>query len=99
MQFMPGTWKAYGLDASGDGKADPYDPKDAIFSAANYLRASGATSNLAGAVYAYNHSQRYVQTVLQLAEAYANGTSDVPAGVDTIARDPGQTAFSPVALW
>lgn len=33
-QFMPPTWKQYGLDANDDGVADSYDPIDAIHSAA-----------------------------------------------------------------
>ncbi len=33
MQFLPSTWRRWGVDASGDGIADPYDPQDAIFSA------------------------------------------------------------------
>jgi membrane-bound lytic murein transglycosylase B len=41
MQFMPATWKAYGVDANGDGKKDPYNPVDAIFAAARYLKAAG----------------------------------------------------------
>jgi len=35
-QFMPGTWRTHGLDASGDGRADPFDAHDAIASAAAY---------------------------------------------------------------
>lgn len=35
-QFIPGTWAAHGLDANGDGKADIWDPEDAIPSAAAY---------------------------------------------------------------
>ena len=42
MQFMPATWKAYGVDANNDGRKDPYNPVDAICGAANYLEASGA---------------------------------------------------------
>ena len=42
MQFLPSTWRRWGVDASGDGVADPYDPQDAIFSAARYLDAAGA---------------------------------------------------------
>ena len=42
MQFMPATWKAYGVDANGDGRKDPYNPVDAIFAAARYLKAAGA---------------------------------------------------------
>jgi len=33
---MPGTWRTHGLDANGDGQADPFDPHDAIASAAAY---------------------------------------------------------------
>ncbi|MDK1476228.1 bifunctional lytic transglycosylase/C40 family peptidase [Streptomyces sp. 549] len=35
-QFIPGTWAAHGMDANGDGKADVWDPEDAIPSAASY---------------------------------------------------------------
>jgi hypothetical protein len=64
MQFMPPTWKQWGIDANGDGIADPYNPVDAIFSAARYLQAAGASQNLAGAIFAYNHADWYVQSVL-----------------------------------
>ena len=46
MQFLPSTWKEWGVDANGDGVADPYNPVDAIFTAARYLHAAGASSNL-----------------------------------------------------
>ena len=42
MQFMPATWKMYGTDANRDGERDPYNPVDAIFAAAKYLKAAGA---------------------------------------------------------
>jgi hypothetical protein len=64
MQFMPETWKKYGLDATGSGYADPYNPVDAIFAAARYLHAAGASRNLSGAIFAYNHADWYVQSVL-----------------------------------
>jgi len=70
MQFMPATWAYYGVDASGDGVADPNNPHDAIASAARYLAASGASSNLAHAIYAYNHAWWYVDEVLALARSY-----------------------------
>jgi cell wall-associated NlpC family hydrolase len=35
-QFMPTTWAVWGIDADGDGHADPFDPTDAIASAARY---------------------------------------------------------------
>jgi hypothetical protein len=64
MQFMPATWLQYGVDALNAGYADPYNPVDAIFAAARYLRAAGAASNLQAAILAYNHSQEYVNSVL-----------------------------------
>ena len=41
MQFMPSTWLRWGADSNGDGIADPWNPKDAVFSAARYLAAAG----------------------------------------------------------
>ena len=41
MQFLPAEWAQYGVDANGDGVRDPYNPADAIFAAARYLRAAG----------------------------------------------------------
>lgn len=35
-QFMPGTWASHGMDGDGDGRADPRNPIDAIWSAARY---------------------------------------------------------------
>jgi hypothetical protein len=64
MQFMPATWRQYGTDANGDGKKDPYNPVDAIFAAARYLKAAGAERDLAKAVFAYNHADWYVDSVL-----------------------------------
>ena len=64
MQFLPSTWKVWGVDANGDGVADPYNPVDAIFTAARYLHAAGASTNLSQAIFAYNHANWYVQSVL-----------------------------------
>src|SRR3954447_5272833 len=64
MQFMPSTWDLYGVDANGDKIRDPYNPADAIFAAARYLRAAGGDTNLRQAIFAYNHADWYVQSVL-----------------------------------
>ncbi|MGW0803797.1 lytic murein transglycosylase [Nonomuraea sp. NPDC002799] len=58
MQFMPATWKAYGLGG------DIQDPKDAVMAAANYLRATGAPRDYQRALHAYNPSQAYVDAIL-----------------------------------
>jgi murein DD-endopeptidase MepM/ murein hydrolase activator NlpD len=73
MQFMPGTWSRWGIDANGDGVADPWNAADAIYSAARYLAAAGGTTDLARAIFAYNHAGWYVNEVLSLASLYANG--------------------------
>jgi hypothetical protein len=71
MQFLPSTWRSYGVDANHDGRANPYDPEDAICAAANYLRASGGQEDLARAIFAYNHADWYVDLVLAYAREYA----------------------------
>ncbi len=52
------------MDATGSGYADPYNPVDAIFAAARYLHAAGASRDLSKAIFAYNHASWYVQSVL-----------------------------------
>jgi membrane-bound lytic murein transglycosylase B len=64
MQFMPATWMQYGVDALSAGYADPYNPVDAVFAAARYLRAAGVHGDLRGAILAYNHSGAYADSVL-----------------------------------
>ncbi len=64
MQFMPSTWLQYGVDALDANYADPYNPVDAIFAAARYLRAAGAAKDLRTAILAYNHSGEYADSVL-----------------------------------
>jgi Transglycosylase SLT domain len=61
MQFLPGTWRRYGLGG------DVHDPRDAILGAANLLRASGAPRDLRRALYAYNPSSLYVDAVVAYA--------------------------------
>ncbi len=73
MQFMPSTWARWGVDANGDGVADPDNPTDAIFSAARYLAGCGGQFDIARAVYCYNHSSSYVSEVLRLAAVYGRG--------------------------
>lgn len=70
MQFLPATFVRYAKDGNGDGKADIWNPADAIFTAARYLCANGAGNGDAGlqaALWNYNHADWYVQLVLALA--------------------------------
>jgi hypothetical protein len=64
MQFLPSTWGQYGVDVNNDGFEDPYNPADAIFGAARYLKDAGGDTDIRTAIFAYNHSQAYVNSVL-----------------------------------
>ena len=81
MQFMPDTWARWGTDADGDGVADPWNPTDAVYSAARYLAATGGQSDIAGAVFSYNHAQWYVDEVLQLAQQFDGGGAPFAAAL------------------
>lgn len=68
MQFLPVEWKAWGVDAGSSGYMNPYNPADAIFAAARYLSAAGGAAHIRAAIYAYNHSQAYVESVMLRAQ-------------------------------
>ena len=57
MQFLPSTWRRYGLGG------DVHDPHDAILGAANYLRAAGVRRDRRSALHAYNPSSAYVDAI------------------------------------
>ena len=69
MQFMPATWASYG---TGDINND----HDSILAAARYLKAAGAPGNMQKALFAYNHSQAYVNALV----LYAQVMKADPAG-------------------
>jgi murein DD-endopeptidase MepM/ murein hydrolase activator NlpD len=98
MQFLPTSWASYGVDANGDGFKDPYNPADAIFAAARYLRAAGAATDLRGAVLSYNHSQAYVESVMLRAKLLGGTPSELLGAITglTEARFPvhAQSHFS-----
>jgi cell wall-associated NlpC family hydrolase len=81
MQFEPATFAQYAVDGDHDAQVSPYDPADAIYSAAAMLCANGAASGTAAGirqtVFAYNHSQAYVNDVLGWAARY---TIPAPSG-------------------
>lgn len=54
MQFEPATWRRYGVDGDRDGRADAFDPADAIPAAARYLCALHVTADPTDALVAYN---------------------------------------------
>lgn len=102
MQFEPGTWAQYAVaaDPAKPGAApDPYDAWDAIFTAANYLQASGAPADWSQAIFAYNNAGWYVSEVEQLAQRYAQTANPIASTAIPVslasAPDPG--AACPVA--
>jgi hypothetical protein len=90
MQFLPAEWAQYGVDANGDGFKDPYNPADAIFTAARYLKAAGGDTDIRGAVFSYNHSQAYVESVMLRAQLLGGTPSELLGAVTglTEARFP-----------
>ena len=86
MQFMPATWKAYGTDANGDSKRDPYNPVDAIFSAARYIKAAGGDKNIREGLFAYNRADWYVESVLLRAKVIGGMPSDLVGGLTELTQ-------------
>ena len=66
MQFVPATWRVYGLGG------DVHNAHDAILGAANYLGASGASHDERRALLHYNHSTLYADAVLHYAHRMAH---------------------------
>jgi hypothetical protein len=77
MQFMPASWKAYGVDANKDGSKDPFNPVDAIFAAARYLKAANYENDVRGAIFAYNHADWYVDSVMLRARLISGVPADL----------------------
>lgn len=77
MQFIPGTWKLYGVDANNDREISPDNIDDAALSAAGYLCWSGKDlsepQGWMNALRAYNLSDQYARTVRDWATAYGEG--------------------------
>ncbi len=70
MQFIPSTWRHYGVDGNGDGIADITNVNDAIYAAANYLAASGGAMNgYKTALWSYNPSSSYFFKVMDIARS------------------------------
>jgi hypothetical protein len=81
MQFLAGTWATYGVAPAG-GTPDRWNPADAIFGAANYLKASGAPGDYRKAIFAYNHAEWYVDEVESWAARY-RGSPTLPTSTTT----------------
>jgi len=93
MQFLPSSWRAYGVDANNDGRKDPYNPLDAVCAAGRYLKAAGAEDDLRTAIFAYNHADWYVDEVLLVARQYGK----LPDGIVGSLTGLTEGAHFPVA--
>lgn len=112
MQFMPATWKTYGVDG------DVCNPHDAIFAAARYLKANGAPGDWHEAILAYNHAEWYYNKVSDQRREYAaaalaasttgrgGGIGDLVAEADRMVSlgqpytwGGGHLAFDPNGPW
>jgi cell wall-associated NlpC family hydrolase len=96
MQFLPGTWAAFGVDGNHDGVADVYNPTDAIFGAARYLCSNGAAQpgTVRESLWAYNHSTTYANTVLAVANGY--GSSAQPTLAEPVSATGSAAALTAV---
>jgi len=84
-QFLPSSYRRFGADGDADGRVNLYDMDDAAASCARYFAAHGWRPGLSATerrqvVWAYNHSEAYVDTVLTLAARLGN-TDDNPPQV------------------
>lgn len=77
MQFIPSTWSIVGVDGDSDGKRDPQDIDDAALATAVYLCSGNddlsTEQGQRASVYRYNHSNDYVDLVLEIMQAYMDG--------------------------
>lgn len=103
-QFIPGTWRGYASDGNGDGKSDPNNIFDAALATGRYLCSGGFDlgnpDQLRGAIYRYNNSDTYVNTVVLWADAYRSGImqipdSTIPIGAPNAASGPPPPSIPP----
>ncbi|MBP2328692.1 hypothetical protein JOF56_009077 [Kibdelosporangium banguiense] len=96
MQLLPSTWAQYASDASGYGTRSPHNFYDAALAAGKFLCSGGLDMNnpqqRAIAVFRYNHSESYVQTVLIWADAYEHNIVEIPSGTGAMERPPRNVA-------
>ena len=75
MQFIPGSWRNWVIDASGDGVADPHNIDDSALAAANYLCRAMPTladeGSWRAAISAYNAPDSYLDAVATASKEYA----------------------------
>ncbi|SDW28786.1 Transglycosylase SLT domain-containing protein [Marinococcus luteus] len=80
----------YGVDADGDGRADPYALEDAVYSAANFLASNGAAGGeVRPAIYQYNQADWYVDDILNYYNTYDEEVELVSLEENHLAEEGG----------
>ncbi|MYS86958.1 lytic transglycosylase domain-containing protein [Embleya scabrispora] len=102
MQFIPSTWKSWGMDGNRDGQINPQNIFDATLTAGRYLCAGNRDlstgAGLNAAILSYNHSNEYVRNVMSWMTYYATGARSVPDARQPSAKQtptPKQTTAKP----
>lgn len=95
MQFIPSSWRVYGV-------GDPNNIYDATLAAGRYLCAGGADLSdpvqQAVALYRYNHSAKYVSTVLWWATGYLTGVFPTPSELGPVPEATDINGVRPVLV-
>ena len=77
-QFMPSSVLRFGVDGDNDGDVDLFSVPDAVYSVGAYLHGHGWKGDMRSldkkreVLFAYNHSQQYVNSILKVAEQMAD---------------------------
>jgi hypothetical protein len=99
MQILPQAWKEYAVDANADGVEDPYNPADAIFTAARFLAAAGAGHDIDAALRVFNTASWFAGSVHLRAQLIgglpANLLSSVTGLSDGVVPVGGAVRFAP----
>ncbi len=94
MQFIPSSWRNYGVQGNGDGVTNPDNIYDSTLAAGRYLCAGGGDlsdpAQQRVAVFRYNHSASYVSNVQLWAQAYVTGVFPTPSAPGSV--PPGTNA-------
>ena len=102
MQFIPSSWRSYGVDGNGDGVVNPNNIYDATITTGMYLCADGADladpAQLQAAAFRYNHSATYVDIVLRWAQAYLTGVAPTPPAPGRVSPGTNGNGGLPVVV-